>query len=104
MIKHEINNIEIQVINPETIDISVGPFRNSEYNRVKITLSMVKQLALIKYLQKFINILTILLIVLEFVNQMLIQSKKPAQWSKCDINNLLFYNYTYYLNYSYFTK
>ena len=33
--KHEINNTEIKVIYPETLDISVGYFTNSEYTKVK---------------------------------------------------------------------
>ena len=76
---HEINNTEIKVIYPETLDISVGYFTNSEYTKVKNNLIDGKATGpdgIPPEVFKYTNLDDI---ILEFANQMLIQSKKPAQ-------------------------
>ena len=83
--KHEINNTEINVIYPETLDISVDYFTNIEYTKVKNNLIDGKATGpdgIPPEVFKYTNLDDI---ILEFANQMLIQSKTPAQWFKCDI-------------------
>ena len=83
--KNEINNTEIKVIYPETLDISVGYFTNIEYTKVKNNLIDGKATGpngIPPEVFKYTNLDDI---ILEFANQMLIQCKKPAQLSKCDI-------------------
>ena len=83
--KHDINSTEIKGIYPETLDISVGYFTNSEYTKVKNNLIDSKATGTDGIPPEVFKYTNLDDIILKFVNQMLIQNKKPAQWSKCDI-------------------
>ena len=74
MFKHEINNTEIQVINHETLDIFVGPFTNSEYNRVKNNIIYGKATGPYGIPIEVFKYTYLDDIVLEYANKMLIQS------------------------------